>query len=468
MDTNARRPLREVVEQVAEVYPESYTPPSASDNTASASESGSRLSLDSRVIALGPQDVDTIPASRPNMDPSPSPSSLETSPGPGTSSTSTTSPESFVQMVGDRAVRSDIPLSVLQQLYLPDKANAYRKINAEDQTLSFPHSPSYPSVKMLSNQERKRILVTGGAGFVGSHLVDRLMLMGHEVIVLDNFFTGSKRNVQHWLGHPHFEMIRHDVVDPFMIEVDQIYHLACPASPPHYQYNPIKTVKTSVMGTINMLGLAKRTKARFLLTSTSEVYGDPEEHPQKETYWGHVNPIGPRACYDEGKRVAETLTYSYMHQDEVDVRVARIFNTFGPRMNENDGRVVSNFIMQALRGDELTIYGDGQQTRSFQYIHDLVDGLILLMNKNYREPVNLGNPEEYTIREFAEIIRDEINADVEIMSLPPTEDDPQKRRPDIGRAKKYLGWAPKFSVDQGIRETVQYFKNTVSEQNMYR
>ncbi|KAG0335824.1 UDP-glucuronic acid decarboxylase 1 [Podila horticola] len=215
MDTNARRPLREVVEQVAEVYPESYTPPSASDNTASASESGSRLSLDSRVIALGPQDVDTIPASHPNMDPSPSPSSLETSPGPGTSSTSTTSPESFVQMVGDRAVRSDIPLSVLQQLYLPDKANAYRKINAEDQTLSFPHSPSYPSVKMLSNQERKRILVTGGAGFVGSHLVDRLMLMGHEVIVLDNFFTGSKRNVQHWLGHPHFEMIRHDVVDPF-------------------------------------------------------------------------------------------------------------------------------------------------------------------------------------------------------------------------------------------------------------
>lgn len=466
MNTNTRRPLRKVVEQVADGFEsESCTPPSASDDAASGG-SEARLSLGSRVIALGPQDVDTIPASHPAMDPSlPSPSSLENPSGPETSST--TSP-AFVQMVGDRAVRSDIPLSVLQQLYLPDRANAYRKINAEDQTLSFPQSPSYPAVKMLSNQERKRILVTGGAGFVGSHLVDRLMLMGHEVIVLDNFFTGSKRNVQHWLGHPHFEMIRHDVVDPFMIEVDQIYHLACPASPPHYQYNPIKTVKTSVMGTINMLGLAKRTKARFLLTSTSEVYGDPEEHPQKETYWGHVNPIGPRACYDEGKRVAETLTYSYMHQDEVDVRVARIFNTFGPRMNENDGRVVSNFIMQALRGDELTIYGDGQQTRSFQYIHDLVDGLILLMNKNYRDPVNLGNPEEYTIREFAEMIRDEINADVEIMSLPPTEDDPQKRRPDIGRAKKYLGWAPKFSVDQGIRETVQYFKNTVSEQNMYR
>ncbi|CAO3573272.1 unnamed protein product [Mortierella alpina] len=373
----------------------------------------------------------------------------------------------LVRTVGDRAVRSDIPLAMLQQLYLPDRVNAYRQINAQDKTLSFPHSPTFPPVKMLPDQERKRILVTGGAGFVGSHLVDRLMLMGHEVIVLDNFFTGSKRNVQHWLGHPHFELIGHDVVDPFMIEVDQIYHLACPASPPHYQYNPIKTVKTSVMGTINMLGLAKRTKARFLLTSTSEVYGDPEEHPQKETYWGHVNPIGPRACYDEGKRVAETLTYSYMHQDEVDVRVARIFNTFGPRMNENDGRVVSNFIMQALRGDELTIYGDGQQTRSFQYVHDLVDGLILLMNKNYTEPVNLGNPEEYTIREFAEMIRKEINSNVEIMSLPPTEDDPQRRRPDIGRAQRYLGWAPKFSVDQGIRETVQYFKKTKSEQSWY-
>ncbi|KAG0321205.1 UDP-glucuronic acid decarboxylase 1 [Dissophora globulifera] len=370
----------------------------------------------------------------------------------------------LVSVVGDKAVRSDISLRVLQQLYLPDQDKSYRTINHENNTLSFPLAPSFPAVKALPSHERKRILVTGGAGFVGSHLVDRLMLMGHEVIVLDNFFTGSKRNVQHWMGHPHFELIRHDVVDPFMIEVDQIYHLACPASPPHYQYNPIKTVKTSVMGTINMLGLAKRTKARFLLTSTSEVYGDPEEHPQKETYWGHVNPIGPRACYDEGKRVAETLTYSYMHQDEVDVRVARIFNTFGPRMNENDGRVVSNFIMQALRGDELTIYGDGQQTRSFQYIHDLVDGLILLMNKNYKEPVNLGNPEEYTIREFAEIIRGEINSDVEIMSLPPTEDDPQRRRPDITRAQRHLGWAPKFSVHQGIRETVQYFKNNKREE----
>ncbi|KAG0336281.1 UDP-glucuronic acid decarboxylase 1 [Podila humilis] len=502
MDSNTQsRPEHEQVEGHTETafQTEPATPPSASDDTASASSTTRSGSLHDSfsptqhtshhtVIAHGPQDVDTIPATHLTTaltKPEPSDSSslssssssssvAETNPTePGTAtasaaSSTATSDARFVHRVGDRAVRSDIPLSVLQQLYLPGIANAYRKINAEDQTLSFPQSPSFPSVKMLANQERKRILVTGGAGFVGSHLVDRLMLMGHEVIVLDNFFTGSKRNVQHWLGHPHFEMIRHDVVDPFMIEVDQIYHLACPASPPHYQYNPIKTVKTSVMGTINMLGLAKRTKARFLLTSTSEVYGDPEEHPQKETYWGHVNPIGPRACYDEGKRVAETLTYSYMHQDEVDVRVARIFNTFGPRMNENDGRVVSNFIMQALRGDELTIYGDGQQTRSFQYIHDLVDGLILLMNKNYREPVNLGNPEEYTIREFAEMIRDEINADVEIMSLPPTEDDPQKRRPDIGRAQKYLGWAPKFSVDQGIRETVQYFKNTMAEQNMYR
>ncbi|KAF9917564.1 UDP-glucuronic acid decarboxylase 1 [Lobosporangium transversale] len=404
--------------------------------------------------------ADTPPLSASESDPEEEPAaspSTQTDPSSGSQ---------LVSVVGDRSVRSDIPLHVLQQLYLPDIANRYHRLNA-DNTLSFPHTPSFPAVKALPSHERKRILVTGGAGFVGSHLVDRLMLMGHEVIVLDNFFTGSKRNVQHWMGHPHFELIRHDVVDPFMIEVDQIYHLACPASPPHYQYNPIKTVKTSVMGTINMLGLAKRTKARFLLTSTSEVYGDPEEHPQKETYWGHVNPIGPRACYDEGKRVAETLTYSYMHQDDVDVRVARIFNTFGPRMNENDGRVVSNFIMQALRGDELTIYGDGQQTRSFQYIHDLVDGLILLMNKNYKEPVNLGNPEEYTIREFAEMIRGEINTNVEIMSLPPTEDDPQRRRPDIGRAQRHLGWAPKFSVGQGIRETVEYFKNTKMEQTWY-
>ncbi|CAO3596147.1 unnamed protein product [Absidia cylindrospora] len=295
------------------------------------------------------------------------------------------------------------------------------------------------------------------------------MWMGHEVIVLDNFFTGTKRNVQHWIGHPNFELVTHDVVDPYMIEVSQIYHLACPASPPHYQYNPTKTVKTSVIGTINMLGIAKRTKARFLLTSTSEIYGDPEEHPQKETYWGHVNPIGPRACYDEGKRIAETLTYSYMRQNDVDVRVARIFNTFGPRMSPTDGRVVSNFIMQALRGEPLTIYGDGHQTRSFQYVHDLVDGLILLMNKNYTEPVNLGNTEEYTIMDFARTIRDQVLAtatttttasvtDVEIKLLPAAMDDPRKRKPDITRAKKYLGWEPRFAVKQGIQETVDWFK----------
>ncbi|KAI8343908.1 hypothetical protein BC941DRAFT_407288 [Chlamydoabsidia padenii] len=369
-----------------------------------------------------------------------------------------------VDHVGDSSVGSDVPLSWLRQLYLP-KETPDRQL-LEDGTVQYSMQRNYPAVRQLSPAKRERILVTGGAGFVGSHLVDRLMWMGHEVIVLDNFFTGSKRNVQHWIGHPHFELVSHDVVDPFMIEVTQIYHLACPASPPHYQYNPTKTVKTSVMGTINMLGLAKRTKARFLLTSTSEIYGDPEEHPQKETYWGHVNPIGPRACYDEGKRIAETLTYSYMRQNDVDVRVARIFNTFGPRMSPADGRVVSNFIMQALRGEPLTLYGDGDQTRSFQYVHDLVDGLILLMNKNYMEPVNLGNTEEYTIKDFACMIRDQVISspvttlvdDVEIKILPAAMDDPKKRKPDITRAKKYLGWEPRFAVKQGIQETVDWFK----------
>ncbi|RUP48096.1 hypothetical protein BC936DRAFT_144966 [Jimgerdemannia flammicorona] len=371
-------------------------------------------------------------------------------------------PSGLVIEVGHPSVNSQIALDTLRGVYLP--VQPYNRIdNRQNNTVAYLHEKTFPPVRSLRPSEKKRILVTGGAGFVGSHLVDRLMLMGHDVIVLDNFFTGNKRNVQHWLGHPHFELVRHDVVDPFMIEVDQIYHLACPASPPHYQYNPIKTVKTSVMGTINMLGLAKRTKARFLLTSTSEVYGDPEEHPQRETYWGHVNPIGPRACYDEGKRVAETLTYSYMHQDDVDVRVARIFNTFGPRMNENDGRVVSNFIMQALKGEQLTVYGDGSQTRSFQYVHDLVDGLILLMNKNYTEPVNLGNPEEYTIRQFAELIRDQISPGTAIKIFPATTDDPQKRKPDITRAKTYLGWEPRFAVRQGLNETITWFKKQVDE-----
>ncbi|CAG8486076.1 8118_t:CDS:2 [Diversispora eburnea] len=357
--------------------------------------------------------------------------------------------EKTIIAVGHSCVKSIVPLELLRSVYLPMKLHD-RLLDSNNMTIFYLQQKSFLPVKSLSQKEKKRILVTGGAGFVGSHLVDRLMLMGHEVIVLDNFFTGRKNNVSHWISHPNFELIRHDVVDPFLIEVDQIYHLACPASPPHYQYNPIKTVKTSVMGTINMLGLAKRVKA--------QVYGDPEEHPQAETYWGNVNPIGPRACYDEGKRVAETLTYAYMHQDDVDVRVARIFNTFGPRMNENDGRVVSNFIMQALKGEDLTIYGDGYQTRSFQYVHDLVDGLILLMNKDYTEPINLGNPDEYTIREFAELIRNEVNCSCKIKTLPAPTDDPRKRKPDITRAEQILGWKPRWPVKQGICETVKYFQ----------
>ncbi|KND03705.1 uncharacterized protein SPPG_01170 [Spizellomyces punctatus DAOM BR117] len=367
-----------------------------------------------------------------------------------------------VVYVGHDKFGTRVPLDELRKLYLNELPG--RVTDHERRTITYDGSlKKYPPVRLLRNCDRKRILVTGGAGFVGSHLVDRLMIMGNEVVVLDNFFTGRKNNIEHWLGHPNFELVRHDVVDPFMIEVDEIYHLACPASPPHYQYNPIKTVKTSVMGTINMLGLAKRTKAKFLLTSTSEIYGDPKEHPQKETYWGHVNPIGPRACYDEGKRVAETLTFAYAKQEKLDVRVARIFNTFGPRMNENDGRVVSNFIIQALRGEDLTVYGEGDQTRSFQYIHDLVDGLIQLMHSKAHEPVNLGNPDEYTIMEFAEIIRDTVNKEVRIVNLPSTTDDPQRRRPDITRAKTFLDWSPKFSVMQGIEETVEYFSKLAND-----
>uniref|UniRef100_A0A3B5K3P5 UDP-glucuronic acid decarboxylase 1 n=1 Tax=Takifugu rubripes TaxID=31033 RepID=A0A3B5K3P5_TAKRU len=275
------------------------------------------------------------------------------------------------------------------------------KIRDLEQSLS----QKYPPVKFLSEKDRKRILITGGAGFVGSHLTDKLMMDGHEVTVVDNFFTGRKRNVEHWIGHENFELINHDVVEPLYIEVDQIYHLASPASPPNYMYNPIKTLKTNTIGTLNMLGLAKRVGARLLLASTSEVYGDPEEHPQNEEYWGHVNPIGPRACYDEGKRVAETMCYAYMKQEGVEVRVARIFNTFGSRMHMNDGRVVSNFILQALQGEPLTVYGTGSQTRAFQYVSDLVNGLVLLMNSNISSPVNLGNPEEHTILEFARLIK---------------------------------------------------------------
>ncbi|KAI8610129.1 hypothetical protein BC830DRAFT_1172957 [Chytriomyces sp. MP71] len=353
----------------------------------------------------------------------------------------------------------DIPLATLRELYLG--SYAVRPKADDHGLLHYTPNTRFPPVKSIPVKERKRILVTGGAGFVGSHLVDRLMLLGHSVIVADNFFTGFQRNIQHWIGHPNFNLIRHDVVDPLMVEVDQIFHLACPASPPHYQHNPVKTIKTSMFGTINMLGLAKRTKARILLASTSEIYGDPEQHPQKETYWGHVNPIGIRACYDEGKRIAETLAYGYANQDGVQVRVCRIFNTFGPRMNPEDGRVVSNFIVQALKGEQLTVYGGGKQTRSFQYVHDLVDGMITLMNSEYNQPVNLGNPDEYTIAEFAESIRDLVNPSATIADFPMPSDDPKKRKPDITRAKEVLGWEPRFSVKQGVEETVEYFKGMI-------
>lgn len=306
-----------------------------------------------------------------------------------------------------------------------------------------------------------RILVTGGAGFIGSHLIDRLISEGHEIICLDNFYTGRKGNILKWLDHPYFEMIRHDITEPIRLEVDQIYHLACPASPVHYQYNPVKTVKTNVMGTLNMLGLAKRVKARILLASTSEVYGDPEVHPQSEEYWGNVNPIGIRSCYDEGKRIAETLTFDYYRQNKVDVRVARIFNTYGPRMLENDGRVVSNLVVQALRGIPLTVYGEGSQTRSFCYVSDLVDGLIRLMNNDYIGPVNLGNPDEYTILELAKTVQDLVNPDAQIKFEPLPSDDPRRRRPDITRAKTWLNWEPTIPLQEGLKLTVEDFRQRI-------
>jgi UDP-glucuronate decarboxylase len=303
-----------------------------------------------------------------------------------------------------------------------------------------------------------RIIVTGGAGFIGSHLIDRLMQEQHEVICLDNFYTGTKRNIEKWFGNPNFELIRHDITEPIRLEVDRIFHLACPASPVHYQYNPIKTTKVSFLGTSNMLGLAKRVKARFLMASTSEVYGDPLIHPQSEDYFGNVNPIGIRSCYDEGKRVAETLCFDYHRQHNVEIRVARIFNTYGPRMLENDGRVVSNFIAQSLQGKPLTIYGDGSQTRSFCYVSDLVDGLIKLMDGNETGPVNLGNPEEYTILRLAQNIRDRINPDREISFLPLPQDDPKQRKPDITRAKTWLNWEPTVSLDRGLDLTIAEFR----------
>jgi len=308
-----------------------------------------------------------------------------------------------------------------------------------------------------------RILVTGGAGFIGSHLCERLLSEGNEVLCLDNFFTGRRENILHLLDNPHFELLRHDVTEPILLEVDQIYNLACPASPVHYQYNPVKTVKTNVMGTINMLGLAKRVRARILQASTSEVYGDPLVHPQTEDYWGNVNPIGLRSCYDEGKRLAETLMTDYHRQNNVDIRIARIFNTYGPRMLEDDGRVVSNFIVQALRGQPLTLYGEGQQTRSFCYVDDLIEGLIRLMNVNdLHEPVNLGNPGEFTIMQLAEEVRKACDSQSGFTYLPLPADDPRQRKPDITRAQTALGWTPTIPLRDGLKRTVEDFKARVN------
>jgi UDP-glucuronate decarboxylase len=311
-----------------------------------------------------------------------------------------------------------------------------------------------------------RILVTGGAGFIGSHLVEYLLGQGHEVLALDNYFTGSKENLLHLRDHPKLEIIRHDVVNPLMVEVEQIYNLACPASPVHYQYNPVKTIKTNVMGALNMLGLAKRVKARILQASTSEVYGDPAVHPQTEDYWGNVNCIGIRSCYDEGKRAAETLMMDYHRQNGVQVRIARIFNTYGPRMAIHDGRVISNFIVQALTGEDITVYGQGQQTRSFCYISDLVEGLIRLMNRETVEgPINLGNPDEYTILELAQKTLELTASKAKLVYRPLPQDDPKQRCPNISKARKLLDWQPTVPLITGLQETIAYFKNTLQKRS---
>jgi len=313
----------------------------------------------------------------------------------------------------------------------------------------------------------KRVLVTGGAGFIGSHLCERLLKEGNDVICLDNYFTGSKKNIAHLLDNPYFELVRHDVTAPYFAEVDEIYNLACPASPVHYQYNPIKTIKTSVMGAINMLGLAKRVKARILQASTSEVYGDPEIHPQTEDYWGNVNPIGIRSCYDEGKRCAETLFMDYHNQNNVDIKIIRIFNTYGPNMNPDDGRVVSNFIVQALQNEDITIFVDGSQTRSFQYVDDLVEGMSRMMQTghNFTGPVNIGNPNEFTILELAQNVIELTNSKSKIINLPLPQDDPTQRQPDISLAKKELdNWEPKIQLREGLQKTITYFDTLLKDQ----
>ena len=319
------------------------------------------------------------------------------------------------------------------------------------------------AIEMSKTNTSKRILVTGGAGFIGSHLCKRLVEEGNDVICLDNFFTGSKQNIEQLLDFHNFELIRHDVTEPILLEVDQIYNLACPASPVHYQYNPVKTIKTSVLGATNMLGLAKRVKARILQASTSEVYGNPTVHPQPEEYWGNVNPIGIRSCYDEGKRVAETLFFDYHRQNDVDIKVIRIFNTYGPNMNANDGRVVSNFIVQALKGEDITIYGDGTQTRSFCYVDDLVEGMIRMMNSRdgFTGPVNLGNPGEFTMLELAEKVIKLTGSESKIVHQPLPADDPTQRKPVIDLAKKELDWEPTIMLDEGLKRTIEYFRGVV-------
>jgi UDP-glucuronate decarboxylase len=329
-------------------------------------------------------------------------------------------------------------------------------MNKDSKTLFFTFVINYSTIM-------KRILVTGGAGFIGSHLCERLLDMGNEVICIDNYFTGSKMNIIHLLDNHYFELIRHDITMPVYLETDEIYNLACPASPVHYQYNGIKTIKTSVMGSINTLGLAKRTRSKVLLASTSEIYGDPSVHPQTESYWGNVNTLGPRACYDEGKRCAETLFMNYHIQNKVRIKIARIFNTYGPRMHPNDGRVVSNFIVQALKGDDLTIFGDGSHTRSFQYIDDLTDGLIKLMEMpdSFTGPVNLGNPVEISVGELAKTIIRMTGSKSKIVYLPLPEDDPKQRKPDISLAIKELGWKPKVDLETGLSKTIEYFKKNL-------